>query len=99
MRKIYLYELLKNFFKENRITKFEWESVKDEVYNADNRILSICTFYGSTLFFLLTVISIIDRIFEEGVVFAHPIVYGLVTICLGVLAFFQNYFRAKNQNI
>ena len=95
MRKIYLYELLKNFFKENRITKFEWESVKDEVYNADNRILSICTFYGSTLFFFLTVISIIDRIFEEGVVFAHPIVYGLVTICLGVLAFFSKLLSGK----
>lgn len=93
--KLYLYELLKNFFVENRITKYEWESVKEEVYNADNRILSICTFYGSTLFCLLTIISIVDRAFQETVVFAHPIAYGMVTICLGILAFLSKQLSGK----
>lgn len=79
----HLFKFLKQFFIGNSISQVEWKSVKREIYNTNKRILSICSTFGSAIFFIFAIIA---EIFKSKFVFAHAIVYVFLAAALGIIA-------------
>lgn len=75
-------KIINDFLSKNVITSAEWNSVSQDVYETDKRILVRCASFGFFLFLILTVISL----FIRWTVFAYPIIYGLTSFLLGFVA-------------
>ncbi len=67
-----LYRQVKAFFLRNRVSSFEYECVKAEIYKTNRDLLSVCVFVASLLFFVLSAFS---GIFDYSAAFGSHYVY------------------------
>ena len=67
-----LYKQVKAFFLRNKVSSFEYDCVKAEIYKTNRNLLSVCAFVASVLFFVLAALS---KIFDESAAFGSHYVY------------------------
>lgn len=74
-----LYKRIKAFFLRNKVSAFEYDCVKSELYKTNKSLLAVCSIVVALLFFVLAIISVV---FPAPVIFEHWIAYVIVFVFL-----------------
>ena len=70
-----LYKQARNFYNRNKISDFEFDCVRSEIYSTNKAILSICAFVTMVLFFVLFVLSLVIK---DSAVFRQSVFYAAI---------------------
>ncbi len=82
MLKQSLFKQLKSFYLRNKVSDFEYDCVRSEIYNTNKSMLLVCSFISMVLFFFLAGFSIF---FKNDIIFKNPYPYGIMFILLLVI--------------
>lgn len=91
-----LYKQAKAFYLRNKISNFEYDCVRSEIYSTNRSILLICSFVTLVLFFILTILSLFfnhSTVFNESFCYAFFFVVVL-TLFIVTLKLPEKYNRA-----
>lgn len=77
-----IYKRMKAFFLKNKVSSFEYDCVKTELYKTNKSLLMVCSVVTALLFFVFAVFSFI---FRTSAIFENWISYALAFVVLAVI--------------
>lgn len=83
-----LYRRIRAFFLKNRVSSFEYDCVKTELYKTNKSLLMVCSIVMAVLFFVLTLVSFFFSsagVFESWI--AYAVTFALMIAIFSICAF------------
>lgn len=86
MLKQSLFKQLKSFYLRNKVSDFEYDCVRSEIYHTNKNILTVCSFISMVLFFFLTAVSFFIK---SEIVFKSNYPYSIMFLLLTAIYIFS----------